>query len=74
MNNIKIHNIYKDQPHKVLERYKCVIPTYKYDYRDLTPEVTRMYETIWNQTTLVTVGSQPPITLTIGPIDWGNLL
>ena len=69
---MKIHNIYKDQRHRILERDKCVMQTYSYNRKRLKPEEAHAYRDTWAQTHLVTIDEgQPPnrnLTLKISPI------
>ena len=74
MHNMEIHNVYKDSNHYLLEREKAVKPTFVYNRTQLTQDQQNAYNATWTKTTLVHIEGQPPTALTIGPIDWGNLL
>ena len=58
---MKIHNVYKDKRHRILERDKCVLPTYTYNRKKLKPKEAKAYTNTWCKTNVVAIEEgQPP--------------
>ena len=58
---LKIHNVYKDQRHRILERDKCVMQTYTCNRKKLKPPEAQAYTNTWVKTSIVAIEEgQPP--------------